>query len=74
MAWISVPGLTGRVYLPDGADQIGKKHPCDTCFSCQWCDENRCRVCRGDHAEAGKPGPSPCSRRRHATPAKMNRA
>lgn len=46
MAWINVPGLTGKVFLPDDVGQMQKKHPCKTCFSCQWCDENRCHVCR----------------------------
>ena len=52
MAWIDAPGLAGKVYIPGNAGQIQKKHPCRACFCCQWCDENRCRVCRGDQAEA----------------------
>lgn len=48
MAWVSVPGLAGKVYVPENAGQVQKKHPCKECFSCQWCDDNRCRVCRGD--------------------------
>jgi hypothetical protein len=53
MAWISVPGLVGKVYVPDGKRQPQKKHPCKTCFSCQWCDETRCRVCRDNPAGTG---------------------
>lgn len=52
MAWINVPGLVGKVYVPGDAARILTKHPCKACFSCQWCDENRCRVCRSDQAEA----------------------
>jgi len=46
MAWVNVPGLAGKVYVPEDAGQVKKKHPCEACFTCQWCDENRCRVCR----------------------------
>jgi hypothetical protein len=54
MAWIDAPGLAGKVYVPGNAGQTLKKHPCKACFSCQWCDENRCRVCRGERADAGE--------------------
>ncbi|BBO82009.1 hypothetical protein [Desulfosarcina ovata] len=46
MAWTTLPGITGKVYVPDETGPTPKKHPCRTCFSCQWCDETRCRVCR----------------------------
>ncbi|HEX9079686.1 MAG TPA: hypothetical protein VF795_08865 [Desulfuromonadaceae bacterium] len=23
-----------------------KKHPCADCTSCQWCSDDRCRLCR----------------------------
>ncbi len=55
MVWVNVPGLAGKVYVPEDASQVQQKHPCKACFSCQWCDENRCRVCRGDQAEMGDP-------------------
>ena len=50
MAWINVPGLPGKVYVPDCSGQPHKKHPCKTCFSCQWCDETRCQLCRDKSA------------------------
>jgi len=28
-----------------------KKHPCPDCRHCQWCGDDRCRLCR--HAPAG---------------------
>jgi len=59
MAWIRIPGVTGKIYAPDEAGQLPKKHPCSTCHRCQWCDENRCRVCRGD----GKGAPNEHSSR-----------
>lgn len=45
MPWQTVPGLTGKVYVPEFL-QEGKKHPCKDCFACQNCSEERCRVCR----------------------------
>ena len=51
MAWIAVPGLAGKVYEPTDTDRPSKKHPCKTCFSCQWCDESRCQVCREETSE-----------------------
>jgi hypothetical protein len=71
MAWVSVPGLAGKVYVPDDAGQVYKKHPCRACFSCQWCDENRCQVCRGDLAETSACTSMRCCGRTHGrqTPA-----
>lgn len=54
MTWITVPGLDGKVYVPGDAGGILTKHPCKECFSCQWCDENRCRVCRSDRSGAAE--------------------
>ncbi|BBO68274.1 hypothetical protein DSCA_22040 [Desulfosarcina alkanivorans] len=75
MAWINVPGLAGRVYLPDDAGQVPKKHPCMACFSCQWCDENRCRVCRdGRNEEANPIDPASkgcCDRKQGACPSNL---
>jgi len=27
-------------------EQEAKKHPCPDCVYCQWCGEDRCRLCR----------------------------
>lgn len=64
MAWINVPGLTGNVYVPDDGGQLLKKHPCEACFACQWCDENRCHVCRSDRAEGAETRKQRCCRQR----------
>lgn len=48
MPWINLPGVTGKVYAPSDGGPAPKKHPCPTCFACQWCDEARCQVCRSD--------------------------
>ena len=61
MAWIRIPGVTGKIYAPEeAAGQLPKKHPCSTCHRCQWCDENRCRVCRSGRAEDEIEGKQGC--------------
>ena len=27
-----------------------KKHPCPDCINCQWCSDDRCRLCRAGDA------------------------
>ena len=27
------------------ADDASKKHPCPDCTCCQWCSDDRCRLC-----------------------------
>jgi len=66
MVWVNAPGLPGKVYVPDDTDRMQKKHPCKSCFSCQWCDENRCQVCRNETTEAVEP--APCRHRSPAAP------
>ncbi len=71
MAWVNVRGLAGKVYVPQDAGQVQKKHPCKACFSCQWCDENRCQVCRNGGAETSACTSMRCCGRNHGrlTPA-----
>jgi hypothetical protein len=45
MPFVNVPGLKGKVYVPDQDPDTPKKNPCPDCFSCQMCAENRCHVC-----------------------------
>jgi hypothetical protein len=59
MGFVKVPGLPGRVYVPDPAPQDRKKHPCKDCFCCEFCSDDRCRVCRrgkGDCHRSGECG------------------
>ncbi|MEA2109687.1 MAG: hypothetical protein U9P07_09745 [Pseudomonadota bacterium] len=28
-----------------------QKHPCADCRFCQWCGDDRCRICRGECAD-----------------------
>jgi hypothetical protein len=32
------------------ADEGSKKHPCPDCTFCQWCSDDRCRMCRAPKA------------------------
>lgn len=57
MAWTHFPGLAGKVFVPDRTGEANKKHSCDACFTCQWCDETRCQVCRGDGIKIGPSTP-----------------
>lgn len=47
MAWKIIPGLKGRVYVPEEQESTPKKHACRDCFSCQLCSDDRCRLCEG---------------------------
>jgi len=62
MPWIRISGLPGKVYVPEDDGQSPKKHPCITCHACQWCDENRCRVCRGGDETANHKSQAPASK------------
>lgn len=33
------------IYIPERVSMV-KKNACPDCFSCQWCGNERCRVCR----------------------------
>ncbi|MGD8520484.1 MAG: hypothetical protein PVF56_05005 [Desulfobacterales bacterium] len=45
MSFRSVPGLKGRVYVPEQQESAPKKHPCQDCYACQMCCDERCNVC-----------------------------
>jgi len=45
MSFVSVPGLKGKVYVPEKPQESLKKHPCRECYFCQFCSDDRCRVC-----------------------------
>jgi len=38
----------------DLVDHNRKKHPCPDCTFCQWCSDDRCRLCRGGHSCRGR--------------------
>lgn len=59
MAFQKLPGNQGQIYIPD-SKQGKKKHPCADCFNCQWCGNERCRVCRPDDYAKNKEPPPEC--------------
>jgi hypothetical protein len=44
MAFVRMKGVEGLVYVPEDTGG-SKKHPCDDCYYCQWCSDNRCELC-----------------------------
>lgn len=51
MAFQSIPGIEGKVFVPDKGCRAAK-HPCRECYACQQCSDDRCRVCRRDDPAA----------------------
>ena len=45
MPFRSVPGLKGKVYVPEQQESTPKKHACHDCYACQMCGDERCNVC-----------------------------
>jgi hypothetical protein len=45
MPFRSVHGLKGKVYIPEQQESAPKKHPCQDCYACQMCGDERCNVC-----------------------------
>lgn len=44
MAWQRIPGLEGRVFVPEHRAE-GRKNQCRDCYACQGCGDERCAVC-----------------------------
>ncbi|HBE03612.1 MAG: hypothetical protein A2096_00440 [Spirochaetes bacterium GWF1_41_5] len=42
--FIKCSGLPGLIYIPETSGK--KKYSCADCFACQWCQEERCIMCR----------------------------
>lgn len=64
MGFESIPGIEGKVFVPDEAPGE-RKHPCRDCFRCQQCSDDRCRVCRSDDdpaVSAPRPPKNRCRR------------
>jgi hypothetical protein len=54
--FIKVPGLSGKVYVPESCSAASKKHPCRDCFGCQQCSDDRCSLCRSETMAAAGQG------------------
>jgi hypothetical protein len=66
MPFVRLPGITGKVYIPETDVLPLRKHPCQDCFRCQHCTDDRCAVCRRgkppDPTRKTKNRHPPCSR------------
>ena len=65
MPFVSAPGLKGKIYVPEDSREGDKKHPCQDCFVCQHCSDDRCGVCLNSR---------PCSGTRQLHPGKGARS
>ncbi|MBN2467093.1 MAG: hypothetical protein JXD19_02985 [Deltaproteobacteria bacterium] len=50
MAWIEMPGVRGKIYVPEARPGAPRKHDCKDCLSCQMCSDVRCTLCRSQKA------------------------
>ncbi len=46
MPYIKIPGMLGKLYVPEKKANQKKKHPCKDCFACEFCSDDRCNICR----------------------------
>jgi hypothetical protein len=60
VTFVRVPGLIGKVYVPEPCPAALKKHPCRDCFDCQRCSDDRCGLCR-----SADPGQDPHKEKNH---------
>ncbi len=62
MPFVRLPGVEGKVYVPEADSKGRKKHPCKDCHSCQMCSDDRCAVCRGQVGPSEKTKKCECGR------------
>ena len=55
MGFKKLPDNQGMIYTPE-CICIRRKNPCGDCFSCQWCSNERCRICKGEPLAKSKKG------------------
>jgi len=53
MTFQKLPDNRGMIYVPECTSGM-KRNPCPDCFSCQWCGNERCRVCKGKQVKKKK--------------------
>lgn len=51
MPWVTMPQISGKVYVPDKRRITPTKNPCPDCFACQQCSDERCNACCRSEAE-----------------------
>jgi hypothetical protein len=63
MGFVRIPGLKGKVFVPEKCPAKLKKHACPDCFGCQRCSDDRCNLCRAPGlGRPEKAGPRRCAR------------
>ncbi len=45
MEFQKLPDNRGKIFIPEKMVGGCSKHNCPDCFSCQWCGNERCKVC-----------------------------
>jgi hypothetical protein len=55
MPFVRIKGMKGKLYIPEGREGCCKKHPCQDCFACEQCSDDRCRLCRKSRSMPGQP-------------------
>jgi len=53
MVFTDVPGLKGKLYVPEEERDVPRKHNCPDCAVCQWCSDRRCSACLEECKEKG---------------------
>jgi len=50
MAFITIPNIIGKIFVPETLAETIKKRKCHDCFSCQMCSESRCELCKSEES------------------------
>ena len=50
MPFKTIPGIVGNIYVPEENANATSKHKCSDCHFCQWCNDDKCRLCLGQGA------------------------
>ena len=46
MPFIVIPGIKGKLYIPEEAPESMRKHACHDCAVCTLCNDEKCAMCR----------------------------
>lgn len=50
MPYRRITGFVGKVYYREEVLHIERKHECLDCYFCQWCNNDKCTMCREQHS------------------------
>lgn len=45
MPFVELKNIEGKIYIPECNEECKKKHDCKDCYFCQFCSDQRCKVC-----------------------------